>query len=68
MKNKERYAKKNLSVPELQAELRSTRQKYFESRFKHRVTPLTNPMEVRNLRRQIARLKTWMREKELKKA
>ena len=63
MKTKDKDTKHNLSVPELRAELHSTQEKLFRLRFKHRVTPLTNPMELRELRRHCARLVTWIREK-----
>jgi large subunit ribosomal protein L29 len=63
MKAKEREEKRNLSVSELEAELRGAREKQFKLRFKHKVTPLANPLELRNLRRHIARLQTWIREK-----
>lgn len=63
MKAKEREEKRNLSVSELEAELRAAREKHFKLRFKHRVTPLANPLELRNLRRHVARLQTWVREK-----
>ena len=63
MKTKDKDAKRNLSVAELQAELSTTREKHFRLRFKHRAMPVTNPMEIKQLRRQIARLETWIREK-----
>ena len=66
MKIKEKDAKRNLSVAELQAELATTREKHFKLRFKHRAMPVTNPMEIRELRRHIARLETWIREKQVK--
>jgi ribosomal protein L29 len=31
--------------------------------FKHRMAPVTNPLEIRELRRKIARLKTWIAQK-----
>ena len=65
MKIKEKDAKSALSIPELQAELRTTREKKFKLEFKHRVMPVENPMEIRALRRHIARLQTWIRQKEL---
>lgn len=65
MKTKDRDSKKDLPVGELKAELNGLREKEFKLRFKHRVTPLSNPMELRALRRDIARLKTWIRAKEL---
>ena len=63
MKAKEKEEKRSLSISELGAELRASREKQFKLRFKHRVTPLANPLELRNLRRHIARLETWIREK-----
>lgn len=68
MKSRERNEKRSLSVPELEAELRAAREKRFKLRFKHRVTPLSNPMELRSLGRHIARLETWVREKKTSSA
>ena len=63
MKLKEKEAKKNLSVAELRSELRQVEQNQFQLRFKHNVTPVKNPLELRSMRKQIARLKTWIKEK-----
>ncbi|MFC1678904.1 50S ribosomal protein L29 [Elusimicrobiota bacterium] len=65
MKSKVKAEKKNLSIDELRAELNKLREKRFRLEFKHRVTPLGNPLELRAVRRNIARLQTWLREKEL---
>lgn len=65
MKTKEKDLKSNLSPAELKAELAQLKEKQFRLRFKHRVTPLENPLELRTLRRNIARLETWLRQKEL---
>jgi len=64
MKAKELEVKKNLPVAELRSELNVLREKQFKLRFKHRVTPLSNPLELRALRRDIARIQTWIRAKE----
>ncbi len=64
MKAKEKEAKKTLSLAELNAELRTAQEKKFKLQFKHQVAPLGNPVELRTLRRQIARLKTWINEKQ----
>lgn len=64
MKQREKDAKRNLSAAELEAELRASREKQFKLSFKHRAMPVTNPMEIRDLRRHIARLETWIREKQ----
>ena len=63
MKTKDKETKKNLSLDELKAELLHLRDKHFKLRFKHRVTPLGNPLELRSLRRDIARVQTWIRAK-----
>jgi large subunit ribosomal protein L29 len=64
MKAKEKEVKKTLSAAELQGELRQAQEKLFKLQFKHQVTPLSNPLELRSLRRHVARLKTWVREKQ----
>lgn len=63
MKAKEKETKKTLSVAELQTELRQLQEKRFKLQFKHQVTPLQNGLELRKMRREIARLKTWINEK-----
>ena len=64
MKANEKQAKKSLSVKELETELRQAQEKRFKLHFKHQVTPLSNPVELRTMRRQIARFKTWINEKQ----
>jgi len=65
MKHKDKEVKSSLSADELREELHKLEEKQFRLGFKHKVTPLTNPMELRKIRRDIARLKTWLRSKEL---
>ncbi|MDD2772637.1 MAG: 50S ribosomal protein L29 [Elusimicrobiales bacterium] len=64
MKTKDKMHLKNLSALELKAELRQAREKQFTLSFKHATTPLTNPLEMRTLRRKIAMLETFLREKD----
>ena len=64
MKAKEKDVLKSHSLAELRSELAQSRDKHFRLRFKNGVSPLSNPMEIRSLRRHIARLETWVREKE----
>ena len=64
MKNKDKDDKRNLTADELRAELHRLQEKRFRLRFKHSVTPLDNPLELRGLRRDIARVKTWIRQKQ----
>lgn len=60
MKAKEREAKKHLTTAELETEIRTAREKRFRLVFKHRASRVENPLELRNLRRHIARLETWL--------
>jgi large subunit ribosomal protein L29 len=68
MKAKERESKSSLSLDELRAELRKLKEKRFRMGFKHQVTPLNNPLELRAIRRDIARLSTWIRAREMQAA
>jgi large subunit ribosomal protein L29 len=52
---------------ELKNELRAALEKRAKLEFQHNVAPLKNPMELRHLRREIARLKTQMSRKEAAK-
>lgn len=63
MKTNDKEQKRALGVAELESELRTAQEKLFKSQFKHRVTPLGNPLELRTQRRHVARLKTWIAEK-----
>ena len=65
MKAKERDEKKHLSVEDLRLELRQAQEKRFRLSFKHKVAKLANPLELRALRRSIARLNTWISLREL---
>ena len=56
-----------LNPAELQKELRTALEKRAKLTFQHNVAPLKNPMELRHLRREIARLKTYISRKEAAK-
>jgi large subunit ribosomal protein L29 len=64
MKGREKEAVKAMSVPELQARLKEAEEAHFKLRFRHASNPLKNPMQIRDRRREVARLKTWLRQKE----
>ncbi|MCL2801308.1 MAG: 50S ribosomal protein L29 [Treponema sp.] len=49
---------KNLSYPELKAKRDELKKKYMEFRFKMVIGHVDNPLQRRNMRRQIARLNT----------
>ncbi|MFN3406271.1 MAG: 50S ribosomal protein L29 [Caldimicrobium sp.] len=56
---------RELSLPELKEKLVELRQELFNLRFQKSIHRLENPMKLRNLRRDIARVLTVIREKEL---
>ncbi len=56
---------KNLSMPELVAKREELNQKYMELRFQLVVGHVENPLQKRNMRRQIARLNTLIRRHDL---
>ena len=53
---------------ELSAELDKMKQELFNLRFQHVTGQLENPVKMREVKRNIARVKTIIREKELEKA
>ena len=52
---------------ELSAELDKMKQELFDLRFQHVTGQLDNPVKMREVKRNIARVKTIIREKELDK-
>lgn len=61
--SRKKEALNTLSVQELEARLKDSQETRFRLQFRHTTTPLKNPMEIRHTRREIARLKTLLREK-----
>ncbi len=64
MKAKEKETLKTKSVAELQDLLAKAKEKKFNLLFKHRTTPVANPLEIRVVRREIALLNTLIKQKE----
>jgi len=56
---------KNLSMPELVAKRDELNSKYMEFRFQMVVGHVENPLQKRNMRRQIARLNTLIHQHDL---
>jgi large subunit ribosomal protein L29 len=56
---------KNLSFPELKAKRDELNRKYMELRFQMVVGHVDNPLQKRTMRRQIARLNTLIRAREI---
>lgn len=58
----------NFSDEELQAELEATKRSYQKMKFDHAVTGLENPLTLREVRRDIARLNTEITRRKLANA
>ncbi len=56
---------KDLTVQELQDKLQEERSALAKLRFDHAVSPVENPMLLRNRRREVARVLTELRAREL---
>ena len=59
---------REMSEAELNAELLKMKKDLFNLRFQHVTGQLENPVKMREVKRNIARVKTIIREKELEKA
>ena len=62
MKNEEI---KTLSLEQLNARLKELKDELFNLRFSHATRNLANPLAIKNVRKEIARVKTAIREKEI---
>ncbi|MBO4681384.1 MAG: 50S ribosomal protein L29 [Firmicutes bacterium] len=59
---------RNMSQAELASEELKLKKELFNLRFQHVTGQLENPLKMREVKRDIARVKTALREKELKAA
>ena len=59
---------RNMSQAELASEELKLKKELFNLRFEHVTGQLENPLKMREVKRDIARVKTALREKELKAA
>jgi len=64
MKNSEL---RGLSLDELQGKLTAEQENYSKLKSAHSITPIENPMKIRETRKLIARIQTEIRAKELSK-
>ena len=55
---------KNLSVEDIKAKLVELRANYRKTRVAHKISPVENPIQIRDLRRTIARLETELTNKQ----
>ena len=58
---------KDMSAEDLKARIQEDELRLKKLEFAHAISPLENPMSIRDLRRDVARLKTELRNKELAK-
>ena len=56
---------KDLTVTDLKARIDEDQLRLKKLEFAHAISPLENPMSIRGLRKDIARLKTELKKKEL---
>jgi len=56
---------KNLSAAELQEKLSQTKKAYANLKLAHAISPIENPLQIRTVRRSIARLVTELTKREL---
>ena len=59
---------RNYTTAELENRLTDLKEELFNLRFQHATGQLDNPMRLKEVRRDIARVKTILRERELKLA
>ena len=57
---------KDMSSPELEKELSALKSELFKLRFSLATNGLDNPLKVKEVRKDLARIKTILRERELK--
>ena len=56
---------KNLSAAELQETLSKTKKVYANLKISHAIAPIENPLQIRSVRRTVARLATELTKREL---
>ncbi|ASZ11307.1 50S ribosomal protein L29 [Chitinophaga pendula] len=56
---------KGLSEQDLRSKISEEELRMKKITFSHAITPIENPMSIRSLRREIARMKTELRKREL---
>ena len=56
---------KDLSAAELQEKLIQTKKVYVDLKMAHAISPIENPLQIRSVRRAVARLATELTKREL---
>jgi large subunit ribosomal protein L29 len=57
------YSIKGLSVEDLKVQLEQSKQRLKKLEFAHAISPLENPMSIRDLRKDVARIETLLKQK-----
>jgi len=68
MKRKDKEHLKNMGDAELKAKVADLKKQIFQINFKRSTAPVENPLVLRNARREIARINTFLRQRELVKS
>ncbi|HJY13509.1 MAG TPA: 50S ribosomal protein L29 [Flavobacterium sp.] len=55
---------KNLSTEDIQAKLAEAKAEFTKMKLAHKISPLENPIQIRDLRKTIARLNTELTNKQ----
>ena len=55
----------NLSAAELQDKLRQTKKMYADLKMSHAIAPIANPLQIKSVRRAVARLATEITKREM---
>ena len=63
--NKNKIEFKSLSIDDLKTKLKDLKSELFNLRFQLAINQLENPMRIRAVRKDIARVQTFIREKEI---
>ncbi|MDR0820647.1 MAG: 50S ribosomal protein L29 [Endomicrobium sp.] len=63
MKSKNWNEMKNMTRLELNAKLNELQDKIFRLRFRHSTVPVKNPLKIREIRKDIARIQTLIAQK-----
>ncbi|MGN0455265.1 MAG: 50S ribosomal protein L29 [Acutalibacteraceae bacterium] len=56
---------RELSVDELELKVKELKEELFQLRFQHAINQLDNPMRLKAVKKDIARIKTVLRQREL---
>jgi len=56
---------KQLTTAELQEKLGDTKKSYADLKMAHAISPLENPIQLRNIRRSVARIATELTKREI---